>query len=130
MIRSSDLARRRLLAPEVIQTSAMDCGPAALTCLLEGFGIKADYARLQEACHLDLDGTSINTIEQIALTLGLDAEQVMLPIDHCAVELGRRPSGVGCGSPRAHDALSDRMATSWTARAGDGSRKGPALASR
>ena len=60
----------------------MDCGPAALTCLLEGFGIQASYPRLQEACHLDLDGTSIDTLEQIAGALGLDVEQVMLPVDH------------------------------------------------
>ncbi len=73
---------RRLLAPEVVQTSAMDCGPAALKCLLEGFHIPASYARLQEACQTDLDGTSINTIEQIAVALGLDAEQVMMPVDH------------------------------------------------
>lgn len=73
---------RRLLAPEVVQTSAMDCGPAALKCLLEGFGIPASYARLQEACQTDVDGTSINTIERIAVALGLDAEQVMVPIDH------------------------------------------------
>jgi len=33
------LNRRRRLVPEVVQTSAMDCGPAALKCLLEGFGI-------------------------------------------------------------------------------------------
>ena len=32
------LRTRRLLAAEVVQTSAMDCGPAALKCLLEGFG--------------------------------------------------------------------------------------------
>ena len=37
-------ARRAFLAPEVVQTSAMDCGPAALKCLLEGFGIPASYA--------------------------------------------------------------------------------------
>ena len=34
--------RRHLFAPEVVQTSAMDCGPAALTCLLEGYGLSAD----------------------------------------------------------------------------------------
>ena len=28
----------RLLVPEVVQTSAMDCGPASLKALLEGFG--------------------------------------------------------------------------------------------
>ena len=76
---------RRLFAPEVVQTSTMDCGPAALTCLLEGFGIPVSYARLQEACQTDLDGTSINTIERVAVSLGLDAEQIMIPADHLFV---------------------------------------------
>ena len=77
---------RRFLAPEVVQTSAMDCGPASLKCLLEGFHIPASYARLQEACQTDVDGTSINTIEQIAVGLGLDAEQLMLPLDHVLLD--------------------------------------------
>lgn len=74
--------RRRLLIPEVVQTSAMDCGPATLKALLEGFGIPVSYGRLREACQTDIDGTSIDTIEEIALQLGLDAEQVMVPVDH------------------------------------------------
>ena len=73
---------RRRLAVEVIQTSAMDCGPAALKCLLEGFGLPVAYGRLREACQTDVDGTSIDTLEEIAVSLGLDAEQVMLPVDH------------------------------------------------
>jgi ABC-type bacteriocin/lantibiotic exporter with double-glycine peptidase domain len=72
----------RLLAPEVVQTSAMDCGPAALKCLLEGFGIPVSYGRLREACQTDVDGTSIDTLEEIAIQLGLDAEQIMVPVDH------------------------------------------------
>ena len=55
--------RRRFLAPEVVQTSSMDCGPAALACLLGGFGIRASYGRLREACQTDVDGTSISNIE-------------------------------------------------------------------
>ena len=74
-------APRKLFAPEVIQTSAMDCGPAALKCLLNGFGIAASYGRLREACQTDVDGTSINTLEDIAGALGLDASQTMLPAD-------------------------------------------------
>ncbi len=74
--------RRRLLAPEVIQTSGMDCGPAALKSLLEGFGIPISYGRLREACQTDVDGTSVDTLEEVAVQLGLDAEQVMLPPDH------------------------------------------------
>lgn len=72
---------RTLLAPEVIQSSGMDCGPAALKCLLEGFGISASYGRLREACQTDVDGTSINTLEEIACQLGLHAEQTLLPKD-------------------------------------------------
>jgi ABC-type bacteriocin/lantibiotic exporter with double-glycine peptidase domain len=74
--------RRRWLIPEVIQTSAMDCGPAGLKALLGGFGIEASYGRLREACHTDVDGTSIDTIEELAVKLGLKAEQVMVPVDH------------------------------------------------
>jgi ATP-binding cassette subfamily B protein len=60
----------------------MDCGPASLKCLLEGFGIPVSYGRLREACQTDVDGTSIDTIEVVANLLGIDAEQMMLPLDH------------------------------------------------
>lgn len=73
---------RRLLAPEVVQTSAMDCGPAALKCLLEGFATPVSYGRLREACQTDVDGASIDTMEEVANQLGLEAEQIMLPADH------------------------------------------------
>ncbi len=73
---------RRWFAPEVVQTSAMDCGPASLKCLLEGFGIPVSYGRLREACQTDVDGTSIDTLEEIAKRVGLDASQTMLPADH------------------------------------------------
>ncbi|MFO1353106.1 MAG: cysteine peptidase family C39 domain-containing protein [Gammaproteobacteria bacterium] len=76
---------RRWLAPEVVQTSAMDCGPAALKCLLEGFHIPVSYGRLREACQTDIDGTSIDMLEQVAVQLGLDAAQVMVPADHLLI---------------------------------------------
>jgi ATP-binding cassette subfamily B protein len=74
--------RRRFLAPEVVQTSAMDCGPASLKCLLEGFGTHVSYGRLREACQTDVDGTSIDTIEEIAKDLGLEARQIVIPREH------------------------------------------------
>jgi ABC-type bacteriocin/lantibiotic exporter with double-glycine peptidase domain len=77
---------RRFFAPEVIQTSALDCGPAALKCLLEGFGVSVSYGRLREACQTSVDGTSIDALESVALSLGLDAEQVMMPVDHLLIE--------------------------------------------
>lgn len=76
----------KFFAPEVVQTSAMDCGPAALKCLLEGFGVSASYGRLREACQTDVDGTSIDTLEDIAVQLGLDAEQIMVPKDHVLLD--------------------------------------------
>ncbi|MFZ4851053.1 MAG: ATP-binding cassette domain-containing protein [Caldilinea sp.] len=73
---------RPLLAPEFVQTSAMDCGPAALMCLLKGFGVAADYARLREACQTGVDGTSIDTLEDVARQLGLRVDQLLAPLDH------------------------------------------------
>ena len=74
--------RQRWVIPEVVQTSMMDCGPASLKCLLEGFGIPVSYGRLREACQTDVDGTSIDTLEEVAVQLGLDAEQIMVPLDY------------------------------------------------
>ena len=74
--------RRRLLVPEVVQTSGMDCGPAVLKCVLDGFGVPVSYGRLREACQTDVDGTSIDTLEEVAGQLGLEVEQIMLPVDH------------------------------------------------
>jgi ATP-binding cassette subfamily B protein len=76
-----NLGRRRIFVPEVVQTSAMDCGPASLKCLAEGFGIPVSYGRLREACQTDVDGTSIDTMEEVAMQLGLEAEQIMAPAD-------------------------------------------------
>ena len=74
--------RRRLLVSEVIQTSQIDCGPASLKALLDGFYIRTSYGRLREACQTDVDGTSIDTVEVVAEQLGLDAQQILLPLDH------------------------------------------------
>jgi ATP-binding cassette subfamily B protein len=60
----------------------MDCGPAALKCVLAGFGIHASYGRLREACQTGVDGTSIDVLEQVANDLGLVAAQTMVPLDH------------------------------------------------
>lgn len=81
----------------------MDCGPATLKCLLEGFGIPVSYGRLREACQTDLDGTSINTMEEVAGELGLESEQVMVPVDQLllpeartlpAIVVVRQPNGL------------------------------------
>lgn len=80
--------RLALFAPEVVQTSAMDCGPASLKCLLEGVGRRVSYGRLREACQTDVDGTSIDTLEDIANDLGLRARQAVVPADHVGLAEG------------------------------------------
>jgi ABC-type bacteriocin/lantibiotic exporter with double-glycine peptidase domain len=69
------------LAPEVMQVSQMDCGPSCLKSVLEGCGIPVHFGRLREACQTDVDGTSVNTIEELACELGLDAQQVLVPLN-------------------------------------------------
>ena len=69
---------RRRLVPEIVQTSAIDCGPAALKAALEGFGVTVSYGRLREACQTSVDGTSIDALEDVARQLGFDAEQIMV----------------------------------------------------
>jgi ABC-type bacteriocin/lantibiotic exporter with double-glycine peptidase domain len=77
---------KKFFVPEVIQTSEMDCGPASLKALLEGFGISTSYGRLREACQTTVDGTSIDSIEDLAVKLGLIAKQIMLPYDHVLLQ--------------------------------------------
>lgn len=60
----------------------MDCGPASLKSLFDGFGISLSYGRLREACQTDVDGTSIDAVEEVAAQLGFGAQQTMLPVDH------------------------------------------------
>lgn len=79
---SAFASTRRWFAPEVVQTSSMDCGPATLKCVLEGFRIPVSYGRLREACQTGIDGTSIDTLEEVANRLGVDATQSLLPVDH------------------------------------------------
>lgn len=80
--RASSTEKRRYFIPEVVQTSATDCGPATLKAVLEGFGIPISYGRLREACQTTLDGSSIDTLEDVANLLGLDAQQLLVPADH------------------------------------------------
>jgi len=46
-----------------------------------GIRIPVSYGRLREACQTDVDGTSIDTMEEVAMQLGLEAEQIMVPAD-------------------------------------------------
>ncbi|MEO6772940.1 MAG: ATP-binding cassette domain-containing protein [Kofleriaceae bacterium] len=90
---------RRRWVPEVVQTSGMDCGPACLTALARGYGLAANYGRLREACQTNVDGTSIDTLEEISIELGLEAEQALLPVEHLLAPAGVVPGIVVVRQP-------------------------------
>lgn len=71
----------RWLVPEVLQSSAADCGPGVLLALLRGFGVDVDYERVRRACRTEVDGTSIDQLEDLLVELGVDAEQTIVPAD-------------------------------------------------
>ena len=71
--------------------------------MLEGWGIPVSYGRLREACQTDVNGTSIDTLEDVGAQLGLVTEQIMVPVDHLLLESAKtfpaivvvmHPSGV------------------------------------
>jgi ABC-type bacteriocin/lantibiotic exporter with double-glycine peptidase domain len=68
--------------PEVLQSSLMDCGPAALKCVLDGFGIDVNYEHIRRRCQTDVDGTSVDAIASLANELGLNARRVLVARDH------------------------------------------------
>lgn len=78
--------RRPFLAPEVTQISSIDCGVAAMVCFLRGCGARVNYERLREACQTDVDGTSIDTLEDVAKHMGVDCVQHLLPLDSFLAE--------------------------------------------
>lgn len=80
--RSNPRSQPRTIIPEVVQISATDCGPACIKSVFAGMGLELNYRLLREACQTDVDGTSIDTLEELAIQLGLDAEQIMIPMDH------------------------------------------------
>jgi ATP-binding cassette subfamily B protein len=87
------MARCPFLAPEVLQISTMDCGVAALTTFVSGYGVDVSYERLRQACQTSVDGTSIDALEDVANELGVISCQHLVPTDLFARSLdGRLPA--------------------------------------
>lgn len=57
----------------------MDCGPAALTSILHMHGIRVSYESVRTLCAAEIDGTSLDDLEQAAAQLGLALEQHIVP---------------------------------------------------
>ncbi|MGK3964591.1 ATP-binding cassette domain-containing protein [Sorangium sp. So ce118] len=73
--------KRAFLVPEVLQTSLMDCGPAALKAVLQGFGVDVHYEWLRDRCQTDVDGTSIDALAALGQELGLATAEMVVPHD-------------------------------------------------
>lgn len=107
--------RKRFFVPEVVQSSGMDCGPAALKAFVEGHGVSVSYGRLREACQTDVDGTAIETLEEIANELGVRVEQVMLPKDLVLLE---EAEALPCIAVMRHPNGNTHFAVIWSVVAG------------
>jgi hypothetical protein len=55
---------------------------AALRSILGVHGIAFDAATLERECKVDDDGASIDDIEDVAVKYGLDAAQIVVPVEH------------------------------------------------
>lgn len=107
---------RRLWVPEVIQSADTDCGPACMASFLAGFGVDVPYGRLRDDCCTDVDGTSIDDLEDVALRFGLDAYQTVVPAEHLrSSSAGILPAIVVLALPGgiAHFVVVWRRAGSW-----------------
>ncbi len=71
--------------PEVLQSSPMDCGPAVLRSVLKGYGLDVDYDKLKAMVQVDSTGTNIDLLEDVAVELGLDAVQTMVPVENLLI---------------------------------------------
>jgi len=106
----------RFLPPEVLQSSTLDCGPATLKALLGGHGIEVEYDHLRRACATDVDGTSIDAVEEVARDSGLDARQAVVPYDHLGLSEARNLPAVAVtklASGQAHFVLLWRRIGRW-----------------
>jgi ABC-type bacteriocin/lantibiotic exporter with double-glycine peptidase domain len=74
--------QRKWFAKEVVQTSNMDCGVAGLKCILDSFDIQSNYEYLRDACKTDVNGTSIDRMEDVLNDIGFDCYQVVVPKEH------------------------------------------------
>lgn len=95
------MPRRPFFAPEILQISSMDCGVAAVSCMLSAFGIDANYEKLRKACQTQVDGTSINALEDLCGELGLDVCQHVVPRDMVVETMTSRMPFIAVTEPSA-----------------------------
>jgi hypothetical protein len=67
--------------PEIRDTGS-GRATAALRAVLQAYGVPFDAAAIERECKVDDDGASIDDIEDVAVKYGLEAGQIILPIEH------------------------------------------------
>ena len=86
------------------------------------------YGRLRDACQTDVDGTSIDTMEDVANQLGLDAEQIVHSRrSPAAPEAATPPRDRRRAAAERLDALRRGLAPAWPVGAGDGPKRRPPM---
>ncbi len=95
---------RRLKIPEVVQTNAIDCGPASLKCVFDGYRIPVNYDKLRKLCQKEFDGANLEDMETLAINQGMKVKIDRLPIDHLLLrEAGKLPAIVEVRLPDGSD---------------------------
>src|SRR5262245_39182928 len=113
---ASRLNRRRFFAPEVLQPSGVDCGPAVLKSLCAGVGLEIQYDQLRELCSTDRDGTTVENLQAAAARVGLETEQIVWPVGNFwSPEANALPVVVLLASPRSgrHFVIAWRRVGKW-----------------
>ncbi len=72
---------RAWLVPDVLCPTAKESGVAALNSVLQGFDLPTNPHQLKQVLPFEVENRSIDTLEEAARELGLDAEQIMVPAD-------------------------------------------------
>ncbi|NQZ06770.1 MAG: ATP-binding cassette domain-containing protein [Algicola sp.] len=78
--------KRNWLAKEVIQTSEGDCEVAALKCILDSYGVDNNYEYLRDACKTDIQGATIDRMEEVLNEIGFDCQQAVVATAHITLK--------------------------------------------
>jgi ATP-binding cassette subfamily B protein len=69
--------------------------------MLSGYGVDANYEKLRELCQTEVDGTSVDALEDLCLQLGLDVCQHIVPRDLVAELMRARTPVIAVQEPTA-----------------------------
>ncbi|MEW5983039.1 MAG: ATP-binding cassette domain-containing protein [Acidobacteriota bacterium] len=106
--------RRRFLAPDVAQESYLECGAAALSCVLQGFDIPFSQQRLQDALQPTLLVTTLDRLGEVGTEFGLEVSLRHAPIDHLFLPQADNLPAIVVARPR-EGIIGSRFLVAWRA---------------